>query len=144
MQSYKKPRWTNNNGHKQQSVKVEGIPENLLNTTIPDSPTSVTTYQGAEPFIKNITQEEINVAVGGLKNWKAPGSDNIQSELLKYGGKKLQTLLFRLFDKIWIEERMQQAGMKQSSYRCIKKGIRWNVTTIGAPEHNIQNIFQTY
>lgn len=96
--------------------------ENLLNSTIPDNPISAITYQGAELFIKNITQEEVNVAVGGLKNWKAPRSDNIQSKLLKYRGNKLQTLLFRLCDKIWIEEQLPTSWHEAIIIPFHKKG----------------------
>ncbi|KAL4090324.1 hypothetical protein QTP88_025183 [Uroleucon formosanum] len=80
--------------------------ENLLNATIPDNPTPYITLQGVEPLTENISQEEVNVAVAGLKNWKAPGSDNIPAELLKYGGNNLQKVLFRVCDKIWKEEQM--------------------------------------
>ncbi|KAL4122868.1 hypothetical protein QTP88_015132 [Uroleucon formosanum] len=44
--------------------------ENLLNSTIPDSPISATAYQGAELFIKNITQEEC------LRNSQEVNSDS--------------------------------------------------------------------
>lgn len=40
--------------------------ENLLNTTIPDSPIPYNTLQGAEPFTENISQEGVNVAVAGV------------------------------------------------------------------------------
>jgi len=42
--------------------------EKLLNATIPDSPTPYTTLQSVKPFTKNIGQEEVNMAVTGLKN----------------------------------------------------------------------------
>lgn len=50
--------------------------ENLLNTTLPDSPIPYTTLQNAEPLTENISKEEVIVAVVDIKNWKAPGSDN--------------------------------------------------------------------
>jgi sorting nexin-29 len=53
-----------------------------------------------EPFTENISQEEVNVAVTGLKNWKVPGSDNIPAELMKFGGNNLQKVSFRLCDKM--------------------------------------------
>jgi len=35
------------------------------------------------------TVEEVEVAVQKLKNYKAPGTDNIPAELFRYGGNKL-------------------------------------------------------
>ena len=35
------------------------------------------------------TVEEVEVAVKKLKNYKAPGTDNIPAELFRYGGKEL-------------------------------------------------------
>jgi len=35
------------------------------------------------------TVEEVEVAVQKLKNYKAPGKDNIPAELFRYGGKEL-------------------------------------------------------
>lgn len=50
---------------------------NLLNSTIPDNPILYTTFLRAKPFVNNITQNEVNVTIKGLKNWKTSGSDNI-------------------------------------------------------------------
>jgi len=47
----------------------------------------------------------VNVAIVGLNNWEALGSDNIPAELLKCGDKRLQHLIFKLCDKR-TEERM--------------------------------------
>lgn len=49
----------------------------LLNSDIPANPVETTIYQKAETLISDITREEIDRAIDSLKNWKAPGSDNI-------------------------------------------------------------------
>lgn len=75
-----------------------------------------------EPLTENISQEEVNVAVAGLKNWKAPRSDNIPAELLKYGGNNLQNVLFRVCDTIWKEEQMPTSWHEAVIIPLHKKG----------------------
>jgi len=38
-------------------------------------------------MISEMTEEETYKAIGSLKNWKSPGSDEIPGELINYGGK---------------------------------------------------------
>lgn len=56
---------------------------NLLNCTIPNNPISHIEYQGAEPHIENLSLEEVKAAILRLKNWKVPGPDDIDAELIK-------------------------------------------------------------
>jgi hypothetical protein len=51
-------------------------------------------------MVSEVTREEVNEAIKDLKNWKSPGSDEIPAELIKYGGKEMQNLLFRICQKI--------------------------------------------
>ena len=46
-------------------------------------------------------KEEVEAAIRSLPVDKAPGADNIQAELLKYGGKELVALMTSLCQKIW-------------------------------------------
>lgn len=79
---------------------------NLLNGTAPNNPIHTQVFQGAEPLVQKISHEEFETAIAGLKNWKAPGSDGIAAELIKYGGKILHHSLFKLCNKIWDEEQL--------------------------------------
>ncbi|CAG9134902.1 unnamed protein product [Plutella xylostella] len=51
------------------------------------------------------TFEEVREAIMRLKNHKAPGIDDLPSELWKYGGGRVQLELFQLLCKIWEEEK---------------------------------------
>lgn len=42
----------------------------LLNGTIPPDPIENATYQQAEPFVKEISKEEVRKAIKNPKNWK--------------------------------------------------------------------------
>jgi len=66
----------------------------ILNSDIPANPVEKTIYQKAEPSISNIIQEEIERAIDSLKNWKAPVSDIIQAEVIKYRGKGIWDFIF--------------------------------------------------
>ena len=52
------------------------------------------------------TVEEVEIAVQKLKNYKAPGTDNIPGELFKYGGNELVKQLHTIIKDIWLKEEM--------------------------------------
>jgi hypothetical protein len=54
----------------------------LLNAEIPVNPIGNAQYQTAKPIISDITLEEIKIAINSLKNWKAPGSDDIPAAFI--------------------------------------------------------------
>jgi hypothetical protein len=56
------------------------------------------------------TKDEIEVVIDKLKNNKASGIDNIQAELLKYGGQNLILFLQKLLDLVWIMEKCLMNG----------------------------------
>jgi len=57
-------------------------------------------------MLNEVTQEETNRAMTSLKNWKAPESVSIPSELIKYEGKQLHCVMFKICQKIWKDERV--------------------------------------
>lgn len=81
---------------------------NLLNGAIPPKPIENATYQKAESFVKEISKEEVREAIKNLKNLKAPGSDIISSELIKYGGEDMYNLIYRICRRRWLEEKMPE------------------------------------
>ncbi|KAF0766585.1 craniofacial development protein 2-like [Aphis craccivora] len=63
-------------------------------------------YQIAGPELAEPDPEEINLIIKGLKNFKAPGEDEINPELLKMAGKDLKTELYLLMKDVWKNECM--------------------------------------
>ena len=55
--------------------------------------------------MEEIIIEDVEKAVRNLRNNKAVGTDEIQSELIKYGGYKLMNRIYELVRQIWEEER---------------------------------------
>ena len=70
----------------------------------------------------NITREEIVSALRKTKNNKAPGIDNITSEMLKADLATSVAWLKRLFDKIWLEEKTPSEWSKGIVVTIPKKG----------------------
>jgi len=52
--------------------------------------------------------EDVKKAMRNLKNNKAPGTDGIHPELIRYGGNKLLNRMYELLRQIWEEERIPE------------------------------------
>jgi len=63
-------------------------------------------YQTEEPELAKPDPEEIDLIIKGFKNFKAPGEDEINPELLKLAGKDLKTELYLLIKDVWKNECM--------------------------------------
>jgi len=107
----------------------KGYFEKLLNTRMPAQPVLHTEYERAEPYVEDVSLEEIKIAIIGLKNWKAPGTDYIPAELIKYGGEELHVVIYRLGQLIWMEEWVPDSW-NEAIIHCTKKETRQNVTII--------------
>lgn len=67
-------------------------------------------------------REEIDRTIDNLKNWKAPGSDNVQAEVIKYGGKGIRDFLFKVCQKTWQEKQMPGSWKEAIIIPLNKKG----------------------
>ena len=67
---------------------------------------------------------ELCYIINNLKTNKAPGSDNIVPELIKYGGRTLKQELHVLMMKIWNEERLPEQWSEGIICPIFKKGDR--------------------
>jgi len=48
---------------------------------MPDQSVLHTEYEWAEPYVEDVSLEEVKISIFGLKNWKAPGTGGISAEL---------------------------------------------------------------
>jgi sorting nexin-29 len=83
-----------------------------------------TKYQRAEPCIESLKLKEVKTAILSLKNWKIPGPDGIAAELIKFGGEKLQNIIFQVCQEIWNEKKMPENWNKAIIIPLYKKGNR--------------------
>lgn len=54
-----------------------------------------------EQEVNDVSMQEVKKAINSLKNWKAPETDRITAELIKYGGEALHQAIYELCQKIW-------------------------------------------
>jgi len=76
--------------------------------------------------------EEIEIVLKKLKNNKAPGTDSIPAELLKFGDDRLKQWLKHLFLSIWINEEIPKEWLLGITCLLHKKVTRQNVLIIEA------------
>lgn len=69
-----------------------------------------------------IKMEEAKNTIEKLKTSKSPGLDNLQAELLKYGGKEMVSILHDIIPKIWIMEEIPEHWSKSTVCPIRKKG----------------------
>jgi hypothetical protein len=62
----------------------------------------------AEPSVPESSLVEVEIAIGKLKSYKSPGTDNIPAELIKSGGETLYSEIHRLICCIWNKEELPQ------------------------------------
>jgi len=63
-------------------------------------------FLGAEPLVKEPSQEEMEKAICNLKINKTPREDDIIAELIKNASQELKNRLQALICKIWKDEKM--------------------------------------
>jgi hypothetical protein len=83
----------------------KGYFEKLLNDRMPGQPVEHIDYESVEPHVKDVSLEEVKIAIFGLKNRKAPDTDDIL-KILKYGGEELHVVVYKFCHLIWMEERV--------------------------------------
>jgi hypothetical protein len=62
----------------------------------------------AEPLVPEPSLVEVEIAIGKLKSYKSPGTDNIPAELIKAEGETLYSEIHTLICCIWNKEELPQ------------------------------------
>jgi hypothetical protein len=50
----------------------------------------------------------VEIAIGKLKSYKFPGTDQIPAELIKAGGETLYSVIHKLIRSVWNKEELPQ------------------------------------
>jgi hypothetical protein len=76
----------------------------------------------AEPFVREPSASEVEVAIGKLKWYKSPGVDQIPAELIKAGGETLCSEICKLIKLIWNKEELPHQWRESIVVPIHKKG----------------------
>jgi hypothetical protein len=76
----------------------------------------------AEPLVPEPGLVEVEIAIGKLKSYKSPGTDQIPAELFKAGGEALYSEIHRLICCIWNKEELLQQWKESINLPIYKKG----------------------
>jgi hypothetical protein len=76
----------------------------------------------AEPLVPEPSLVEVEIAIGKLKSYKSPGTDQILAKLLKAGGETLYSETHRFICSIWNKEELPQQWKEPITVPMYKKG----------------------
>jgi hypothetical protein len=76
----------------------------------------------AEPLVPEPSLVKEEIAIGNLRSYKSPGTDNIPAELIKAGGETLYSEIHRLICCIWNKEELPQQWKQSIIVPIYKKG----------------------
>jgi hypothetical protein len=76
----------------------------------------------AEPLVPEPGLIEVEVAIGKLKSYKSPCTDQILAKLIKAGGETLYSEVHKLTCSIWNKEELPQQWKESVIVPICKKG----------------------
>jgi hypothetical protein len=76
----------------------------------------------AEPLVPEPSLVDVKTAIGKLKSYKSPGTDQIQAELIKAGGETLCSEMHKLICSVWNMEEFPQQWKESIIEPIHKKG----------------------
>jgi hypothetical protein len=76
----------------------------------------------AEPLVPEPSLVKVEIAIGMLKSYKSPGTDQIPAELIKAGGETLYSEIQRLICCIWNKEELPQMWKESIIVPIYKQG----------------------
>jgi hypothetical protein len=68
----------------------------------------------AEPLVPEPSLFEVEIAIAKFKNYKSPGSDQIQAELIQAGGETRRSDIHKLINPIWSKEEFVEQWKKST------------------------------
>jgi len=98
--------------------------DKLLNTEEPKELIKIGSREINEVEVEGLTIEDVKRAMRNLKNNRAPGTDGICLELIKYGGNKLLNRIYALVRLLWEEDRIPEEWKETIRVPIYKKGDR--------------------
>jgi len=78
--------------------------------------------QTAEPLVPEPSAAEVELAIDKLKSHKSPGTDQIQAELIKAGGRTICLESHKLITSIWKKEKLPEEWKEAIIIPIHKKG----------------------
>jgi hypothetical protein len=95
-----------------------------------------------EPLVPEPSLVEVEIAIGKLKSYKSPGTDQIPAEFIKAGGEILYSEIHRLIRSIRNKENRHSSGRNLLLYQFIKRVIRLTVIIIEeSPSYQLPTTF---
>jgi hypothetical protein len=76
----------------------------------------------AEPLVPEPSLVKVEIAIGKLKSYKSPGTDQIPAKLIKAGGETLYSEIHRLICFVWNKEELPQQWKESIIVPIYKKG----------------------
>jgi hypothetical protein len=76
----------------------------------------------AAPLVPEPSLVKVEIAIGKMKNYKFPGTDQNPAELIKAGGETLCSEIHRLISSIWNKEELPQQWKESIIVPIHKKG----------------------
>jgi hypothetical protein len=64
---------------------------------------------------------KVENAIGKLKSYKSPGTDQIPAKLIKAWGETLCSEIYKLICSIWYKEELNSSGKNLSVHQFIKR-----------------------
>jgi hypothetical protein len=87
----------------------------------------------AEPLVSEPSLVEVEIAIGKLKSYKSPGTDNIPAELSKAGVEILYYEIHGLICSIWNKEELPQQWKESINLPIYKKGDKTDCNNYRLP-----------
>jgi hypothetical protein len=76
----------------------------------------------AEPLVPELSLVEVEIAIGKLKSYKSPGTDQIPAELIKAGGETLCSEIQKFICSMSNKEELPQQWKESITVPIYKKG----------------------